>query len=102
MGLVLDVKHEVAQLDLSAKSLRKFGLMIGGAFLLLAMIALRKRWDAGLLLSFLAAGSALALLGAALPKVLAIVYRVWMTLSLAIGWCVSRLLLIILFSLAIV
>src|SRR5262245_32507493 len=102
MGLVLDVKHEVAHLDVSAKALRKFGLLIGAAFLLLALIALRKHWDAGLLLGFLGVGSALALLGAALPDLLGAVYRAWMALSLAIGWCVSRLLLTILFCLAIV
>ena len=90
MGLVLDVKHEVAHLDVSAKSLRKFGLMVGGVFLLLALVALRKRWDASLLLTFLAAGSALALLGAALPTMLSAIYRVWMGLSLCIGWCMSR------------
>ncbi|MCE9520505.1 MAG: hypothetical protein K8R87_13240 [Verrucomicrobia bacterium] len=102
MGLVLDVKHEVAHLDVSEKSLRKFGLMVGGVFLLLALIALRKKWDPSLLLSFLAAGSALALLGAALPTLLRVVYRVWMGLSLCIGWCMSRILLTILFCLAIV
>ena len=102
MGLVLDVKHEVAHLDVSAKSLRKFGLMVGGVFLLLALVALRKRWDASLLLTFLAAGSALALLGAALPTMLSAIYRVWMGLSLCIGWCMSRVLLTILFCLAIV
>ena len=102
MGLVLDVKHEVAHLDVSPKSLRKFGLMVGGVFLLLALIALRKKWDPGLLLGFLAAGSALALLGAAMPTLLRAVYRVWMTLSLALGWCMSRILLTILFALAIV
>ena len=102
MGLGLDVKHEVAHLDVSAKSLRKFGLMVGGVFLVLALVAMRKKWDPSLLLSFLAAGSALALLGAALPTLLRAVYRLWMGLSLCIGWCMSRVLLTILFCLAIV
>lgn len=102
MSLVLDVKHEVAHLDVSEKSLRKFGLLVGGVFLLLAIIALRKQWNPSLLLSFLAAGSALALLGAALPVLLRAIYRVWMGMSLCIGWCMSRLLLTVLFCLAIV
>jgi hypothetical protein len=102
MGLVLDIKHEVAHLDVSAKSLRKFGLMVGGVFLLLAVIALRKKWDDGLLLTFLAAGSALALLGAALPTFLRTLYQWWMGLSLGIGWCMSRVLLTLLFCLAII
>lgn len=102
MSLVLDVKHEVALLDVSAKSLRKFGLMVGGAFLLLATIALRKKWDPSLLLTFLTAGSVLALLGASLPTMLRTLYRVWMTLSLCIGWCMSRVVLTLLFYLAIV
>jgi hypothetical protein len=102
MGLVLDVKHEVAHLDVSAKSLRKFGLLVGSVFLVLALVALRKQWDASLLLTFLAAGSALALLGAALPTLLRAVYRLWMGLSLGIGWCMSRVLLTLLFCLAIV
>ncbi len=102
MGLGLDVKHEVAHLDVSEKSLRKYGLMVGGVFLVLALVAMRKKWDPSLLLSFLAAGSALALLGAALPTLLRAVYRLWMGLSLCIGWCMSRVLLTILFCLAIV
>src|SRR6478752_5821426 len=102
MGLVLDVKHEVAHLDVSRKSLRQFGLMVGGVFLLLAIVALRKRWDAGLMLTFLAAGSALALLGVTLPHLLRFIYRWWMGLSLCLGWCMSRVLLTVLFGLAIV
>lgn len=102
MGLVLDVKHEVAHLDVSPRSLRKFGLLVGGVFLLLALIALRRQWNPTLLLSFLAAGSVLALLGAALPTLLRALYRGWMAASLSIGWCVSRLLLTLLFALAIV
>lgn len=102
MGLVLDIKHEVAHLDVSRKSLRQFGLLVGGVFLLLAIVALRKRWDAGLMLTFLAAGSFLALLAVTLPHLLRAVYRGWMTLGLGIGWCMSRVLLTVLFCLAIV
>ncbi len=102
MGLVLDIKHEVAHLDVSPKSLRKFGLMVGSVFLLLSVVALRKQWDPRVLLTFLAAGSALALLGATLPAMLSAVYRLWMGLSLGIGWFMSRILLTVLFCLAIV
>jgi hypothetical protein len=102
MGLVLDVKHEVAHLDVSPKSLRKFGLTVGGIFLVLALFAARKQWGSTFLITFVSAGSALAALGAALPQLLRATYRAWMGLSLCIGWVMSRIVLTIVFCVAIV
>lgn len=102
MGLITDVRHEVAGLDLTRKSLRKFGLTVGAVFLLLAWIASKRHWDETLLFGFLGAGGFLVLGGAAVPDRLRAIYRGWMAMSLAIGWCVSRVLLTILFYAAMV
>ena len=37
MGWINDVKHELSQVDVSKKSLRKFGITIGIIFILLAL-----------------------------------------------------------------
>ena len=102
MGLITDVKHEAARLDVKRPALRKFGLSVGAVFLLLSWIALRKHWAEPVLYAFLGTGSFLVVFGAAAPAKLRAVYLAWMTMSLAIGWCVSRVLLTILFYLAIV
>lgn len=101
MGLINDVKQEVAGLDLTRKSLRKFGLTVGTVFLLLAWMAASKHWDETLRFGFLGLGGFLALGGALVPGWLRGVYRGWMAMSLAMGWCVSRVLLTILFYAAI-
>lgn len=102
MGLITDVKHETAQLDANRAALRKFGLSVGAVFLLLGWVAWRKQWAEPLLYGFAGAGGLLVLFGAIAPAKLRAVYLAWMTMSLAIGWCVSRVLLTILFYAAIV
>jgi hypothetical protein len=101
MSLVHDVKHEAALIDKSPNALRKFGLVIGGTFLALTLLAVRQEWDDTLLIGFLAAGSALALLATTLPTLLKQVFLTSLAASLAIGWCLSRVTLITLFVLGV-
>ena len=97
MGLIADVKLEVTHLDVKPKALRSFGLLVGGVFLLLAGIAAWKHWPAACLWIFGITGGLLVIFGALKPTLLRAVYRVWMTFSFSLGWCVSRVLLTILF-----
>ncbi len=102
MGLITDVKHEVAHLEVTPKSLRKFGLLVGSVFLFLAWVAWRKHWAPALGYVFVGVGSPLLLLGAVAPVLLRSIYVVWMTFSLSLGWFMSRVILTILFVLVLV
>jgi hypothetical protein len=81
------------------RDLRKFGLMVGGVFLVLgSYFYLRhKLWWAW----FVAAGTPLFLIGAVFPRGLKWVYVAWMTLAMILGAIVSAILLTGLFYLVV-
>ncbi len=97
MSWIKDVKNEIKALDVSEKSLKKFGLMIGGVFLILSLLFFYKDWLANLKLIFAAAGLYLFISGMILPASLKFVYKIWMGFAFALGWLVSRFIIIILF-----
>ena len=100
MGWIKDVKEELLALELSKIILRKFGLLIGGIFLLLSLwIYYSSHSLFGII--FLIVGALLFIFGSLFPNTLSMVYKVWMGLAFALGWIVSRVLLIILFYLGI-
>lgn len=69
---------------LSASEGRKFGLLVGGAFLLLGALFWWRTWHtAALVVAVL--GSALIVAGLAAPTQLGPVYRGWMALALVIS-----------------
>jgi hypothetical protein len=69
---------------LTAAEGRKFGLMVGGAFLLLgALLWWRAHPEAAVIAAVL--GAALVLGGLALPSHMGPIYRAWMGLALAIS-----------------
>jgi hypothetical protein len=96
MSWIKDVKEELSALEISKKILRKFGLLVGGIFLILgAWMFYHTHSTIGLI--FLILGAFLFIFGFLLPDFLSGVYKVWMGLAFALGWVVSRVLLIILF-----
>ncbi|MDQ7816887.1 MAG: SxtJ family membrane protein [Melioribacteraceae bacterium] len=97
MSWIKDVVHELRGLDLSRKSLVKFGLIIGGVFLLLSLFFMYKNIFESLRLVFLILGAILFVGGILLPEKLAFIYKIWMGFAFALGWFVSRLILTILF-----
>ena len=92
------IKEEYQQLDRSPRALRRFGLVIGSALLLLGALLLWRhhRW-AGLL--FASLGTFLLILAGVAPLLLKWIHGPWMILSLALGWIVTRILLTIAFFL---
>lgn len=96
MSWIKDVKEELNALEISPKVLRKFGLMVGGIFLLIGLwIYYSSQSFAGII--FLLIGILLFVFGLFFPKSLSSIYKVWMGLAFALGWIMSRVLLIILF-----
>ncbi len=97
MSWIKDVVHELGELDVSKKSLKKFGLTIGGILFLFGIILLwRDHWQSsrGYFIGF---GIFLFLVGLVSPQRLINIYKVWMGFAFALGWMISRLILIILF-----
>ena len=99
MSWIKDVSHEIKELDLSEKALRKFGLTIGGIFLAIGLLLFWKSIWPDVRIIFISIGGTLFLGGLLLPMPLKYVYLIWMGFAFAIGWVVSRFILIILFVL---
>lgn len=81
------------------RQLRKFGLTMGFAFLLLGGIAWWR--DAGIAPYLLGIGGAFALLGLVVPRALGPVEFLWMKLALVLSYVMTRVILTLAFYLAI-
>jgi hypothetical protein len=101
MSWISDVREEIKNLDISTKSLRKFGLSVGAVFCLLALWMFLKNHFPLPLTILGIVGVLLMVMGLIVPKALKEIYKVWMGMAFAIGWVVSRILLAILFFLVI-
>ncbi len=99
MPWIDEIKAEVRELDLTRKNLRRFGLMVGGVFLFLALFFFFKDFTRLWVIIPGAAGALLVAGGAIAPAALKWFYIPWMALALALGWFVSRLLLTLLYYL---
>jgi hypothetical protein len=85
------LKDDIKQLKTGTRDLRKFGLLVGGVFALLAAWC----WFRGkpAFPYFLGAAVPLIALGAVAPRTLKWVYVAWMSLALMLGLIVSTVLL---------
>jgi len=93
------IREELKQLPTTPRDLRKFGLAVGGVFLLLGLWFLfRKKpiWP-----YLLTPGAALMVFGLVAPKALRVIYLGWMAMAFALGLIVSTLLLTLFFYLVI-
>jgi hypothetical protein len=91
------IRDELAKLKTSPRDLRKFGLVVGGVFVLLALVLWRRHLAAWPWL--MAPGAGLVGLGLLWPHGLRWIYLVWMALALVLGHVVSTVLLTGLFYL---
>jgi hypothetical protein len=89
------IQEELKQLKTEPRDLRKFGLLVGGVFGLLAAWCWWRGKPAFPYL--LAPAIPLMILGAVWPRSLKQVYLAWMTLALVLGLVVSTILLTIFF-----
>lgn len=95
MSWIRDVAHELKELDVSKKSLRKFGIVIGIILITVVIIFLWNSVSWRVLL--LTLGGILLLNGIFIPNSLKDIYKIWMGFAFALGWVVSRIILTILF-----
>jgi hypothetical protein len=97
MSWIRDVIHELSELDLSKKSLRKFGITVGIVFILIGLLIFFKLKiiEISIFLDFF--GISLFIAGIVNPKLLTNIFKIWMGFAFALGWIISRVILTILF-----
>ena len=82
--------------EITKKTLRQFGLMVGGIFLFIGLWPLVWRQEA-MRTWVVVPGALLAAVGLVMPGVLKHVYRGWMWVGHVMGWVNTRIILGILF-----
>jgi len=93
------LREEFKKIDTSLKKLREFGFLVGGVFCLIGAVMLWR--EKAMYPYMLGIGGVLVIFGAILPGTLKPIYCVWMGVALVLGWFVSRVLLSILFYIAV-
>ena len=90
---------EIKKIESSPKKLREFGLVVGGVLCALGILL----WWRGLgtFPYFLIPGVMLVIGGAFAPLALTPLQKAWMTLAILMGWVMTRVLMTVLFYLAI-
>lgn len=89
--------EEVRNIKSGKKELRSFGFTVGGVFALLGIILLWRGKETGWV--FIVGGSPLLALGALKPSLLKPLQKAWMTLAMAMGWVMTRVILTVVFYL---
>ncbi|MBO6575774.1 MAG: hypothetical protein JJ896_12290 [Rhodothermales bacterium] len=94
---------EALALPRDAGTLRRFGLVVGGVFLAIAVFLMwRSDWVPGTAATVLiAVGTPLVMLGTLLPGALRTVYPAWMLIALVLGTIMTRVLLTLVFLLVV-
>lgn len=101
MSWIEDIRLELKELDSSPKSLRKFGFLVGGIVLVISFWLSLRYFFPFICYSLGIIGMLLIVMGVFPPKGLKGIYKLWMGMAFAIGWVVSRILLIMIFYLVI-
>ena len=91
------IRQDIRELKTGRPELRKFGLLVGGVFLLLGIILLIRGRPAGPY--FLVPGVLLVVFGLLAPGILKHVYIAWMSAAIALGFVVGTLVLTLFFFL---
>ncbi|MCK9425179.1 MAG: SxtJ family membrane protein [Ignavibacteriaceae bacterium] len=89
------IAEEIKQIKATPAELRKFGLTIGGLLSVIGIILIILHAKNKLIFSGL--GFLIMFLGLTLPKALTWVYKLWMGLSVVLGFISTRIILSILF-----
>ena len=91
--------EELQRLDPDHTELRKFALILGGAFLALGAFAWYR--DSAAALYLLVPGSLVLVVGLALPAAIRWLFFVWMAIGLVLGTIVTSIILTLIFFVAI-
>jgi len=93
----MSIHADLKKLKTGVRDLRKFGLTVGGVFVLLGVLfLLRHRSSYPFVLG---AGAVLVAFGAIWPRALKYVYIVWMAFAFTLGFVMSTVILVLFFFL---
>jgi hypothetical protein len=95
----MNIREDIKQLKTTSRDLRKFGLMVGGVFLVLGLLFLWRQKT--FYPYFLWPGAVLVLFGAVLPGALKYVYIAWMSAAFVLGFIMAHVILTLFFYLVI-
>src|ERR1700720_152904 len=93
----MSIRADLNKLKTGARDLRKFGLTVGGVFVLLGVLLLLRHRSS--YPSFLGVGAVLTALGVIWPRALKYVYIAWMALAFTLGFVMSNVILTLFFFL---
>jgi len=93
------IVEEIKNIKSNKSDLRKFGITMAVVLMLLGGLFFWK--EKGYYFYFLIFAAAFIISGLALPIVLKPVHKVWMTISIILGWIMTRVILSILFYLVV-
>jgi hypothetical protein len=91
------IDKEIEQMSASPRVLRKFGLLVGGVFLLLGgwfLFRHKPAWP-----YFIAPGALLFVAGLVMPRCLKRIYVLWMAFGFMLGAVVSKIILTVFYFL---
>ncbi len=89
------LSDDIKKIKSSPRDLRNFGLAVGGICLILGFWFLYRGRSTSFI--FILIGAALVLLGLVSPRILQPVYKVWMTLAVAMGFLMTNIILTVFF-----
>jgi len=92
------IKEEFKNIKETKKDLRKFGLTVGGVLIIIA--ALLFNFGKPLAIYFTVIGVLLFVSGIIIPQILKPLNKIWMGLAIVLGFFMSRLILTLLFYIA--
>jgi hypothetical protein len=93
----MSIRADLEKLKTGARELRKFGLMVGGVFVLIGVLFLLRQRSSYVI--FVGVGAVLMTLGGIWPRALKYVYLAWMALAFALGLIMSNVILTLFFFL---
>ena len=93
----MSIHADLKKLRTGDRDLRKFGLTVGGVFILLGVLFLLRHRSS--YLAFCGAGALLAAFGVIWPRALKYVYIAWMALAFTLGFAMSNVILTLFFFL---
>jgi hypothetical protein len=93
----MSIYADLKKLRTGTRDLRKFGLTVGGVFILMGVLFLLRHRSS--YPCFLGAGALLAVFGVIWPRALKYVYITWMALAFTLGFIMSNVILTLFFFL---
>jgi Saxitoxin biosynthesis operon protein SxtJ len=93
----MSIQADLQKLKTGARELRKFGLTVGGVFVLLGVLLLLRHRSS--YSSFLGAGAVLMSFGLIWSRALKYIYIVWMASAFTLGFVMSNVILAVFFFL---